>query len=189
MYIIRHVHKLSHILEVGRTPTAKENFGNTYSRPRFKDTLLKETPRYKDTFFFPEHGAPKMYNNKRGVPFPLCAPPPKFFLLGQHTAVYHRQRSAAARTTACGYGEIPPICWRVVSCRLEAMWRTHVAIKVSTRVRQSKIGIFAFLVELNFGIFVLCFCLVLTFGEERCPLFGVFARFFCMLWSVLPTVF
>ena len=23
----------------------------TYSRPRFKDTLLKETPRYKDTFF------------------------------------------------------------------------------------------------------------------------------------------
>ena len=22
-----------------------------YSRPRFKDTLLEETPRYKDTFF------------------------------------------------------------------------------------------------------------------------------------------
>ena len=36
--------------------------GTEYSRPRFKDTLLTETPRYKDTFFFPEHGAPQMYS-------------------------------------------------------------------------------------------------------------------------------
>ena len=129
-----------------------------------------------------------MYNNKGGY-LVYFAAPPKLFLMGQHTAVKHRQRSGAARTTACGYGEIPPICWRVVSCRLEAMWRTHVPVKVSTRVRQSKFGMFAFLVDLNFGIFVLCLCLVLTFGEERCLLFGVFARFFCMLWSALPTVF
>ena len=29
-----------------------------YSRPRFKDTLLKETPRYKDTFF-PQNMVPR----------------------------------------------------------------------------------------------------------------------------------
>ena len=113
-----------------------------------------------------------MYNNKRGYLFHF-APRPKMFWLGQNTAVTHRQRSAADRTTACGYGVIPPICWRVVSCRLKFMWQTHVPVKVSTRVGRSKFGIFAFLVEFNFGILVLCFCLVLTFAEKRC-LFSVY---------------
>ena len=53
--------------------------------PASKTLFLRNLPAIK-THFFPEHGAPQMYNNKGGVPFPLCGPPP-IFLLGQHTAV------------------------------------------------------------------------------------------------------
>ena len=67
-------------------PWESSNQTIEYSRPRFKDTLLKETPRYKDTFFFPEHGAPQMYN-KGGGTFSTLRPPPQIFVLGQHTAV------------------------------------------------------------------------------------------------------
>ena len=58
-----------------------------YSRPRFKDTLLKETPRYKDTFFSRNMVPRRCTIIRGGYLFHFAAPP--FFFCWGSTLLYN----------------------------------------------------------------------------------------------------
>ena len=177
IYLLRRIYVPSIVLDVYRISI----FGHIcIVAPALKTLFLKKLPAIK-AHFFPrtwclEDVRSYLYANGRDGEYSETV-----YLLSKtvHSFTYETQ---VKRRTKEG-GEVQKRFFGI--CGRRSFWclrTTHVACP------QSLFGIFAFLVELNFGIFVLCFCLVLTVGGERCPLFGAFARFFCMSWYALSTV-
>ena len=132
---------------------------------------------------------PRRCTIKRGGYPSTLRPPPNFFCWGS-TLLYNNIDSGLLQPALprVGMERFLPSAGGSSAAGLKPCGEPTCQSKSQLVSGSQSLGVLPFSCGVKFWYFCFVFLPRVDFWEERCPLFGVFARFFCMLWSALPTV-